>query len=255
MLENCKKSAVKHSIEKENISQQKFDQIRNVKYHNRKDQEMSNRLPPTFNNAIAREKKKVVLFTDSILKTLSMGKFNSCISGANLQLKSFPGCKALQLDHHTIPILQEQYYDAAGIHVGINDLLNSSSKKSVDGICDDIIKIALRCRSHNIATIFISSIAYSTKVNLQLIRNLNGLLYNACTKYGFHFVDNGAVSKCDLWKDGIHLLETGKAIIANNFISSINYFLENMIPPISSFSPIRINGKIRISYILMLQRD
>ena len=68
-----------------------------------------------------------------------------------------------------------------------------------------------------------------------LIRNLNGVLYNACTKYGFHFVDNGVVSKCDLWKDGIHLLETGKAIIANNLISSINYFLENMIPPISSF--------------------
>ena len=88
-----------------------------------------------------------------------------------------------QLDHHTIPILQEQYYDAAGNHVGINNLLNSSSKKSVYEICDDIIKIALRCCSHNIATISISSIAYSTKVNLQLIRSLNGLLYNACTKY------------------------------------------------------------------------
>ena len=56
-----------------------------------------------------------------------------------------------------------------------------------------------------------------------------------CIIYGFHFVDNGAVSKCDLWKDDIHLLETGKVIIANNFISSINYFLENMIPPISRF--------------------
>ena len=164
-----------------------------------------------------------------------MGKFNSSINGANVQLKSFPGCKAMQLDHHTVLILQEQYYDAAGIHVGINNLLNSSSKKSVDEICDDIIKIALRCRSHNIATIFISSIAYNTKVNLQLIHNLNGLLYNACMKCGFHFVDNGAVSKCNLWKNGIHLFETGKVIIANNFISSINYCLENMIPPISSF--------------------
>ena len=186
---------------------------------------MPNSLRSTFNNAIARKKKKVVLFTDSILKTLSIGKFNSCVNGANVQLKSFHGCKAMQLNHHTIPILQEQYYDAAGIHVGINDLLNSSSKKSVDEICDDIIKITLRCRSHNIATIFISSVAYSTKVNLQL----------RCTTYGFHFVDNGAVSKCDFWKDGVHLLETGKVIIANNFISSINYFLENMIPPISSF--------------------
>ena len=157
------------------------------------------------------------------------------LNGANVQLKSFLGCKAMQLDHHTILILQEQYCDAAGIHVGINDLLNNSSKKSVDEICDDIIKIALRCRSHNTATIFISSTAYSIKVNLQLIHNLNCLLYNVCMKYGFHFVDNGAVFKCDLWKDDIHLLETGKVIIANNFISSINCFLENMISPISSF--------------------
>ena len=98
-----------------------------------------------------------------------MGRFNSCISGANVQLKSFPGCKAKQLDHHTIPILQERYYDTAGIHVGINDLGNSSSKKSVDEICNDLIKITLRCRDHSIATLFISSIAYSTKVNLELI--------------------------------------------------------------------------------------
>ena len=129
----------------------------------------------------------------------------------------------MQLGDHTIPILQELYYDTAGTHVGINDLLNSSSKKTVDEICDDTIKIALRCRSHIIATIFISSIASSTKVNLQLIHNLNVLLYNTCTKYGFYYVNNGGVSRCGLWKDGIHLLETGKAIIANNFISSINY--------------------------------
>ena len=46
------------TIEKENTSQQKFDQIRNVKYHNRKDSETANRLPSTFNNAIARKKKE-----------------------------------------------------------------------------------------------------------------------------------------------------------------------------------------------------
>ena len=51
------------------------------------------------------------------MKTLCMGKFNSCINGADVQLKSFSRCKAMQSDHHTIPILQEQYYDTAGIHV------------------------------------------------------------------------------------------------------------------------------------------
>ena len=107
--------------------------------------------------------------------------------------------------------LQEQYYDAAGIYVGINDLLDSSSQKSFNEICHGIIKIALRCHNQNITTIFVSSIAYSTKVNLHLIRNLNGLLYNACTKYGFQFVNNGAVSRCDLWKDDIHLPENWKS--------------------------------------------
>ena len=114
-----------------------------------------------------------------------MGKFNSCISEGNVQLKSFSGCKAKLLDYHTTPILQDKYYHAARAHVGINDLLNSSSKKGVDQICDDIIKIGPRCHSHNIATIFISSIAYSAKVNLLLICNLNGLLHNACTNMGF----------------------------------------------------------------------
>ena len=113
--ENQNYRQISATIERENTSQQKFDQIRNVKYHNRKDQEMPNRLPSTFNNEIARKKKKVILFTDSILKTLSMGKFNSCINEPNVQLKSFHECKAMQLDHHTIPILQEHYYDAAGI--------------------------------------------------------------------------------------------------------------------------------------------
>ena len=99
----------------------------------------------------------------------------------------------MQLDHHTIPVLQRQYYNAAGIHVGIDDLPNSSSRSSIHETCD-IIKIALRCRSHNITTIFVSCTASSTKVNLQLIHNLNGLLYYACTKYGFNFVDNDAVT-------------------------------------------------------------
>ena len=91
--ENQNYLQISATIEKENTSQQKFEQIHDVKYHKRKDQEMPIRLPSTYNNAISRRNKKVVLlFTDSILKTLSMGKLNSCINGADLQLKCFPGC-------------------------------------------------------------------------------------------------------------------------------------------------------------------
>ena len=52
-------------------------------------------------------------------------------------------------------------------------------------------------------------------------------MLNESTKYGFHLVDNtknGAVSKKNLWSDGVHLVESGKVIIANNFINDINNF-------------------------------
>ena len=33
-------------------------------------------------------------------------------------------------------------------------------------------------------------------------------------KYGFCFVDNGAISEKDLWKDGIYLIESVRIIAA-----------------------------------------
>ena len=59
--------------------------------------------------------------------------------------------------------------------------------------------------------------------------NFCNLLYKRCIEYGCSFTNNGAVSKIDLWTDGIHLLDSGKTKIANNLISSFNYFLGTVI--------------------------
>ena len=76
--------------------------------------------------------------------------------------------------------------------------------------------------------IFISSIAYSSIVNPASIQQLNCFLFDECRRNGFTFVDNRAVYETDLWTDGIHMIESGKSIIANNLINSLNYFLEFM---------------------------
>ena len=91
-------------------------------------------------------------------------------------------------------------------------MLKSRTNINVSEIAKDIINIALGCRSHNIATIFISSIVYSTKVSHAIIQKLNELLLNECTKHGFHLVDKGAVSNENLWKDGVHLVESSKVL-------------------------------------------
>ena len=89
----------------------------------------------------------------------------------------------------------------------------------------EIINLALHCLSHNVATIFISSIVYSTNISHTIIQRLNGLFLNECTNYAFHLVNNGAVYKMNLQKDGVHLVESGKVIIANILINCANKFL------------------------------
>ena len=75
-----------------------------------------------------------------------------------------------------IPTLEERQCDRATIHVRINDLLKGNLNVSPDRICNDILEIALLCRNYNIGKTFIWSLAYSTKSNSELLRQLNGML-------------------------------------------------------------------------------
>ena len=44
-------------------------------------------------------------------------------------------------------------------------------------------------------------------------------------KNGFVYIDNKEINGEHVWKDGIHLQENGKIILARNFIYHINNFL------------------------------
>ena len=48
-------------------------------------------------------------------------------------------------------------------------------------------------------------------------------MFDECSRNGFKFVDNGAVSEIDLCTGGIHMIESDKSIIANNLINSLSY--------------------------------
>ena len=76
------------------------------------------RIQSSFSSVIMRKRKKIALFSDGILKNLRMEEFTSFIKKGEVFLKAFPGAKARQLSHHTIPPLEENTYDAAAIHVG-----------------------------------------------------------------------------------------------------------------------------------------
>ena len=108
----------------------------------------------SYSNIVKQKPKNIARFTDSMLKSLRMKEFNKNLNGGIAHFKPFPGSKVRQMNHHTIPVLEEHQYDAAAIHVCINDFLKSRTNINLNKIAKDITNITLRCRSHNIATIF-----------------------------------------------------------------------------------------------------
>ena len=181
----------------------------------------------SYSNVVNKKAENILILTDSMLKTLRMREFNRLLKGKDTaHLKAFTVSKAKQLHHHSIPILEENAYDSAVIHVGINDLLkNPHETKDIAKIVQDITDVALNCRIYNVGTIFISGIVYCDKIDFDFICKLNKKLHEECLKNGFHFIDNYDVESKDLWNDGVHMVESGKSIVANNIIDNLKNFL------------------------------
>ena len=62
---------------------------------------------------------------------MNIKEINKQIQGDRIHVKAFPEAKPTQLNHHATPTLGEYSYDAAIIHVGINNILRSVGKWEV----------------------------------------------------------------------------------------------------------------------------
>ena len=91
-------------------------------------------------------------------------------------------------------------------------------------IARDVIDIALQCQNHNIGTAFVSSIVYIAKVNYELLCKAKNFFHEECVKNGFYFIYNSAVTEREreLRRDGVCMIESGKSLVANNFICYLN---------------------------------
>ena len=60
--------------------------------------------------------------------------------------------------------LENSNSDTVIIHVGINDLLNGSNEPQIDSLIGNIGTITEKCRFYGVKSIFISGLAYTTRV-------------------------------------------------------------------------------------------
>ena len=80
------------------------------------------------------------------------------------------------------------------------------------------------CRDYGVNDVFIPAMICRTGKFLNgEVKRVNFLLKKICEEKGYFFINNSNIEIGDLWKDGIHLLESGNTKLAENFI----YFLNN----------------------------
>ena len=128
-----------------------------------------------YSDAFKLRNKNIVFFSISIPKNLKMKDFNAAVRGGRVHLESFLGSKAVQLNHHLKPTLQEYTYDAAIIHVGINDIVRCKNYEELEELPNDIMKIAHTCQKYNIGKIFISSTVTCTRAFANIAKINEGI--------------------------------------------------------------------------------
>ena len=78
---------------------------------------------------------------------MNIKEINRQIQGGRIHVKAFPGAKSTQLNHYVTPTLEEYSYDAAIIHVGINDILRSKHDE-LHKLPENIIKVGNTCQKY-----------------------------------------------------------------------------------------------------------
>lgn len=130
--------------------------------------------------------------------------------------------------------MEEHSYDAALIHVGINDLLRNKDNNDIENIAKNIIDFGLTCQRFKINKIFISAITFSKKINSNMLTQVNEAIRVLCSQHGFTFIPNTFIQMKHLWKDGVHLKEEGLCLLARNSIDVLNDFLKRDVFPVDT---------------------
>ena len=86
----------------------------------------------------------------------------------------------------------------------------------------DMIK---KCSNFGVKYIFVSGLVYTKRMINEFLEDVHLKLGNVCKEMQVYLIDNRNITGFYLFRDGLHLLESGKKLLANNFASNFNNFL------------------------------
>ena len=90
--------------------------------------------------------------------------------------------------------------------------MNGSNEPQTDSLIQNIGTIIEKCQLHEVKSIFISGLVYNNRVKLLIIEETYQKFEVFCRNNGVILIDNRNFKGRHLYRDGLHLLESGKNI-------------------------------------------
>ena len=114
-------------------------------------------------------------------------------------------------------------HDKVLIHAGINDVLNNKSQSNTENLLSNIKYMVDKCRKVGVKNKLISGLVFSTRVSvLEVLEKIRKTPHAFCSSYSLTYPDNRNIRGVHLCQDDLYLLQSGKKILFNNFISYLN---------------------------------
>ena len=88
--------------------------------------------------------------------------------------------------------------------------------------------------SYKVKYVFFSSLTFNTRISHKLLSKVNEMINRVCLENGYFYVENGNVYENDLFKDRLHLQNSGKKILSQNFIVNLQTYSTFLEKPVWS---------------------
>ena len=163
----------------------------------------------------------ISIVTDSMTNRIRSYDFNKDLpAGTRAIFKKFPGAVASEIKEYASVTINNDVPRGLIAVAGANDISymrRGKNQPDVLQIAQDIIDIGLNAKNKGVRNIFISSIITRPGFRHEVIRRqVNKILYSMCIYHNFYFINNDNIGLEHIWEDGLHLNDSGAAILKNN---------------------------------------
>ena len=134
----------------------------------------------------------------------------------------FPGAISKQLIHY-LNVDPDNSTDTVLIHIGINGILNSIS--NVNRLPLNIKDMVKKSRNFGVKNISIYGLVYTKRIKNEILEDLHKKLVSVCKEIQEYFIDNINICGFNPFEEGLHLLGSGKRLLAQKFMFNFNNFL------------------------------